>query len=45
MGRSDYRWNKTMSDTDSELGPVDYQVVAFPAGQANFSGARGLTCH
>ncbi len=38
MGRSDYRWNKTMSDTDSELGPVDYQVVAFPAGQANFSG-------
>ena len=27
-----------MSDTDFELGPVDYLVVAFPAGQANFSG-------
>jgi hypothetical protein len=27
-----------MSDTDVELGPVDYLVVAFPAGQANFSG-------
>jgi len=29
---------KTMSDADVELGPVDYVVVAFPAGQANFSG-------
>jgi Family of unknown function (DUF6325) len=29
---------KTMSDIDVELGPVDYVVVAFPAGQANFSG-------
>jgi Family of unknown function (DUF6325) len=28
---------KTMSDAD-ELGPVDYVVVAFPAGQAKFSG-------
>ena len=27
-----------MSDTDVELGPVDYLVVAFPAGQADFSG-------
>ncbi len=27
-----------MSDADVELGPVDYVVVAFPAGQANFSG-------
>jgi hypothetical protein len=27
-----------MSDAD-ELGPVDYVVVAFPAGQADFSGA------
>lgn len=27
-----------MSDTGVELGPVDYLVVAFPAGQANFSG-------
>ena len=27
-----------MSDTDVELGPVDYVVVAFPAGQADFSG-------
>ena len=27
-----------MSDADAELGPVDYVVVAFPAGQANFSG-------
>ena len=26
-----------MSDAD-ELGPVDYLVVAFPAGQAKFSG-------
>jgi Family of unknown function (DUF6325) len=32
-----YRWGKTMSDAD-ELGPVDYVVVAFPAGQAKFSG-------
>lgn len=29
---------KTMSGTDVELGPVDYLVVAFPAGQADFSG-------
>ena len=28
-----------MSDIDTELGPVDYLVVAFPAGQADFSGA------
>jgi hypothetical protein len=27
-----------MSGTDAELGPVDYVVVAFPAGEANFSG-------
>ena len=27
-----------MSDADVELGPVDYMVVAFPAGQADFSG-------
>jgi hypothetical protein len=27
-----------MSDIDAELGPVDYMVVAFPAGEANFSG-------
>ena len=27
-----------ISDTDVELGPVDYLVVAFPASQANFSG-------
>jgi hypothetical protein len=29
---------QTMSGTDVELGPVDYVVVAFPAGQADFSG-------
>jgi Family of unknown function (DUF6325) len=29
---------KTMSQAEVELGPVDYVVVAFPAGQANFSG-------
>ena len=29
---------KTMTDIDAELGPVDYLVVAFPAGQADFSG-------
>ena len=29
---------KTMSNADAELGPVDYVVVAFPAGQAKFSG-------
>jgi hypothetical protein len=29
--------SEKMSDAD-ELGPVDYLVVAFPAGQANFSG-------
>ncbi len=29
----------TLSDTElSELGPVDYLVVEFPAGQANFTG-------
>jgi Family of unknown function (DUF6325) len=28
-----------MSDADVELGPVDYLVVAFPAGKADFSGA------
>ena len=33
-----YRWGKTMSTADTELGPVDYLVVAFPAGHANFSG-------
>lgn len=27
-----------MSDTDVELGPVDYIVVAFPAGKTDFSG-------
>jgi hypothetical protein len=27
-----------MSHADVELGPVDYLVVVFPAGQANFSG-------
>jgi uncharacterized protein DUF6325 len=27
-----------MGQADVELGPVDYVVVAFPAGQANFSG-------
>ena len=27
-----------MSDTDVELGPVDYMVVAFPAGKTDFSG-------
>ena len=27
-----------MSDTDVEPGPVDYIVVAFPAGKADFSG-------
>ena len=28
-----------MSNIDAELGPVDYLVVAFPAGKADFSGA------
>jgi hypothetical protein len=28
-----------MSDTDSELGPVDYLVVEFPPGQQRFTGA------
>ena len=28
-----------MKDIDTELRPVDYLVVAFPAGQADFSGA------
>jgi hypothetical protein len=27
-----------MSNADVELGPVDYLVVAFPAGKADFSG-------
>jgi hypothetical protein len=27
-----------MSDADTELGPVDYLVLAFPADKANFSG-------
>ena len=28
-----------MSDTDiDEMGPVDYLVVEFPAGQSNFNG-------
>jgi Family of unknown function (DUF6325) len=27
-----------MSNADVELGPVDYVVVAFPAGKADFSG-------
>jgi Family of unknown function (DUF6325) len=30
---------QTMSHVDVELGPVDYVVVAFPAGKADFSGA------
>ena len=30
--------SNTMSDIDTELGPVDYLVVAFPAGKADFSG-------
>jgi hypothetical protein len=29
---------KTVSDADVGFGPVDYQVVAFPAEKANFSG-------
>jgi Family of unknown function (DUF6325) len=28
-----------MSEAEVELGPVDYVVVAFPAGKADFSGA------
>jgi uncharacterized protein DUF6325 len=35
-GTADRR--KMMSDFDTELGPVDYLVVAFPAGKADFSG-------
>ena len=27
-----------MSDADVELGPAGYVMVAFPAGQAHFSG-------
>ena len=38
-GIRNYLWGKTMSDADVELGPVDYLVVAFPAGKADFSGA------
>ena len=30
---------QTMSHADVELGPVDYVVVAFPAGKEDFSGA------
>ncbi len=37
-GVRNYLWGKMMSDTDAELGPVDYLVVAFPAGKADFSG-------
>lgn len=37
-----YRWGKKMSDPDpdpdAEPGPVGCVVVAFPAGQANFTG-------
>jgi hypothetical protein len=39
-GRSDLPIGKTVSDADVELGPVDYQVVAFPAEKAGFSGER-----
>jgi hypothetical protein len=31
-----------MSQADVELGPVDYVVVAFPAGQAKFLGGDGV---
>ena len=41
-GVRNYLWGKTMSDADAELGPVDYLVVAFPAGKADFSGADGV---
>jgi uncharacterized protein DUF6325 len=37
-GVRNYRLGQEMSQTDVELGPVDYVVVAFPVGQANFSG-------
>jgi hypothetical protein len=30
---------KRMSHADVELGPVDYVVVAYPAGKADFAGA------
>jgi hypothetical protein len=33
-----------MSDADTELGPVDYLVVAFPAGRG-CSGDRELDDH
>jgi hypothetical protein len=32
MWCSELAMGKTMSDADAELGPVDYVVVAFPAG-------------
>src|SRR6266536_2004755 len=38
-GAFGHRRDETMSDIDAELGPVDYLVVAFPAGKADFSGA------
>ena len=38
MGRSELPMGEEMSDGDIELGPVNYVVVAFPAGKANFSG-------
>ena len=38
-GRSELSMEATMSDADVELGPVDYLMVAFPTGQAKFSGA------
>lgn len=28
-----------MSDTDTDLGPIDYLVVEFPAGEQHFTGA------
>ena len=37
-GAFGHRCDETMSDIDAELGPVDYLVVAFPAGKADFSG-------
>jgi Family of unknown function (DUF6325) len=38
-GVRNYRWDKTMSHADVELGPVDCVVIAFPAGKEDFSGA------
>ena len=34
--------SKMMTDFDAGLGPVDYLVVAFPAGKADFSGGDGV---